>query len=76
MRVVSLSRREISEIKTRLKIRSLGSEYPNAQWFCNVVAEGPSPRLENYQFSQPRQIFLIYGNIIYVFSMYVDYTVH
>ena len=29
-----------------------------------------SPRLENYQFSQPRWIFLIYGNTIYVFSIY------
>ena len=29
-----------------------------------------SPRLENYQFSQPRYIFLIYDSTIYVFSMY------
>ena len=28
-----------------------------------------SQRLENYQFSEPRQIFLIYGNTIYVFSI-------
>ena len=27
-----------------------------------------SPRLENYQFSYPRRIFLIYGNTLYVFS--------
>ena len=30
-----------------------------------------SLRLENYQFSQPRQIFLIYRNAIYVFSILV-----
>ena len=29
-----------------------------------------SPRLENYQFSHPRLIFLINGNTIYVFSIY------
>ena len=29
-----------------------------------------SPRLENYQFSQPSQIFLIYDSTIYVFSIY------
>ena len=29
-----------------------------------------SPRFENYQFSQPRYIFLIYGNTICVFSIY------
>ena len=28
-----------------------------------------SPRLENYQFSQPRYIFLIHGKTIYIFSM-------
>ena len=28
------------------------------------------PRLENYQFSQPRSIFLIYDSTIYVFSIY------
>ena len=28
-----------------------------------------SPRRENYQFSQPRKIFLIYGNTIYVLSI-------
>ena len=31
-----------------------------------------SPRLENYQFSQPRLIFLIYGNTMYVFSIYLS----
>ena len=30
-----------------------------------------SPRLENYQFSQPRSIFLIYDSTIYVFSIYL-----
>ena len=30
-----------------------------------------SPRLKNYQFSQPRYIFLIYGNTMYIiYSLY------
>ena len=32
------------------------------------------PRLENYQFYQPRYIFLIYGNTIYVFFIYLFIT--
>ena len=28
-----------------------------------------SPRLENYQFSQPLSVFLIYGNTMYLFSI-------
>ena len=34
-----------------------------------------SPRRENYQFSQPSYIFLIYGNTIYVFSV-LPFTKH
>ena len=30
-----------------------------------------SPKLENYQFSQPRYIFLVYGNTIHVRILYV-----
>ena len=31
-----------------------------------------SPRLENYQFSQPRLMFLIYGNTIHVRILYLS----
>ena len=30
-----------------------------------------SPKLENYQLSQPRKIFLINGNAMYVFSIFI-----
>ena len=124
VRVVSLSKKEISKIN-RLKIRSSGFKYLKCFFIkepflsyrrfktCPVKREpmhlrkisfhdslrnprrltwaetfryhkfsawqrtilhhysvGCLPRLENYQFSQARLIFFIYGNTMYVFSIY------
>ena len=35
-----------------------------------------SPRFENYQFSQPRSIFLIYSNTMYVFSIFCFFVTY